>query len=394
MNISKISSSVYYIGVDDHKTRLFESLWPLPHGVSYNSYIVKGEKTALIDTVEAHCSSEYLDHIHALGVTPDYLVVNHMEPDHSGAMTALAAEYPHMKIVGNRLTLGMIRGFYPEICSGRFVEVQDGEVLSLGGGIDLSFHTIPMVHWPETMATYLASEGVLFSGDAFGTFGALNGRVLDTEIDATEMYFDEMYRYYACIVAKYAAPVQKALAKLHGIDIKKICSTHGPVWSGEAGRVIAQYDAMSSGEAQRGVTVVCGSMYGHTWQTAQVLAGTMEAQGITVRLHDASRTDLSFILADIWRYKGLLIGSATYNASVLPPIQALLSALEMRGLSRRVAAAFGNYTWAPAAAQKIDTALRNLGLDMAAYPVQVKMTPQEADISRLRTLAQSLAGRL
>lgn len=392
MNSRKISPNVWHIGVDDHKTQLFESLWPLPYGVSYNSYVVKGERTALIDTVEEHFTDEFFAHLDQAGVSsPSYLIVNHMEPDHSGSLPALAARFPDMTIVGNALTIGMIKGYYPEVDSSRLMTVKDGEEIDLGG-TTLSFHTIPMVHWPETMVTYIKETGVLFSGDAFGTFGALNGAVLDADINDITPYINEMYRYYACIVAKYAEPVQRALAKLKPITLNMVCPTHGPVWEKHIDKVIGLYDTLSSHRADKGVVLVYGSMYGHTREMANIIHDELAAIGTTAKVYDASRTDLSFVLADIWKYDALIVGSPTYNASVLPPIQALLSALEMRGLRNRRTAAFGNFTWASAATAKIRDAFSRLGLDEAAEPVTVKMKPTQADHEMLRRMTHEITG--
>lgn len=394
MNTCRISERVYYIGVDDHTTPLFESLWRLPYGVSYNSYVVKGEKTALVDTAPESFFEEYAAHIAELGVeSPDYLIVNHMEPDHSGAMPMVAARFPQMKIVGNALTVGQIKGFYPEIDPSRLVAVKDGEELDLGLGMCLTFHTIPMVHWPETMATFFKAEGVLFTGDALGTFGALDGKVLDTEIECKERVFDEMYRYYACIVAKYAPAVQRALAKLAPLDAQTVCTTHGPVWTSQGllPEVLDQYDRMSSWKAARGAVVAYASMYGHTASMARTVAEKMASEGMPVALHDLSRTDLSVVLADIWKYDTLIVGSPTYNASVMPPVGALLSALELRQLKGRRVAAFGNYTWASVATKKIADTFVRLGLDMVCEPVDVKMRPTASEIDSLRSLATAAA---
>ena len=221
MAITEILPGIHYVGVNDRTTTRFEGLWSLPCGVSYNSYLVVGEKIALIDTVEESFGSRLFENIReAIGDRRiDYLVVNHMEPDHSSSIAALRLRYPELQIVGNAKTIQMIGGYYG-ICSG-MLEVKEGDRLDLGGGKSLTFHLIPMVHWPETMVSWLAEEGVLFSGDAFGTFGALDGGITDSQVD-TERYWDEMRRYYACIVGKYGAPVQKALQKLGGLEIRTI----------------------------------------------------------------------------------------------------------------------------------------------------------------------------
>ena len=226
--LKEIADKVYYVGVNDRQKALFENMWPLPYGVSYNSYIIKDEKIALIDTVDFCYTELYLSKIRAiLGNHPiDYLIVNHMEPDHSASIRAIREYYPQVKIVGNSKTIGMIEGFYG-ICD-NFCEIKDGDTLSLGNK-NLKFYMTPMVHWPETMMTYCVEDKTLFSGDAFGCFGTIDGGIIDTEMN-TERYWNEMYRYYSNIVGKYGNPVQTALKKLRGIDIGMICTTHGPVW--------------------------------------------------------------------------------------------------------------------------------------------------------------------
>ncbi len=253
-----------------HHHPLRRAFWSLPSGVSYNSYLVIGEKIALIDTVEEAFGSRLFENIReVIGERKiDYLVVNHMEPDHSSSIAALRLRYPDLRIVGNAKTLQMIEGYYG-IGTGT-VEVGEGSTLDLGGKV-LSFHLIPMVHWPETMVTWYADEGVVFSGDAFGTFGALDGGITDSQVEP-ERYWDEMRRYYACIVGKYGVPVQKALQKVGGLPIRTICPTHGPVWQREIPRVVDLYDRLSRYEGEPGAVIAYGSMYGNTEQMAERIA--------------------------------------------------------------------------------------------------------------------------
>lgn len=384
------------MGVDDHTTTLFESLWPLPAGVSYNSYLVKGAATALIDTAEIHTLPEFLTRLRQHDVnTIDYLIVNHMEPDHSGLIPELKRLYPDMKIVGNALTVSMINCYYGITDSDAFLTVKDGDTLDLGNGRVLSFHTVPMVHWPETMVTYLACDQLLFSGDAFGTFGALNGAVTDTMIGDVDIYFREMRRYYACIVAKYATPVQNALAKLGSLPLKYICSTHGPVWCDQASRVIEEYDRLSRSITEPGVVIVYGSMYGNTAQMAEVIASQLSEKGVNnIKVYNAATTDLSFILADIWKYNGLIIGAPTYNASIFPPVKNLLEALKLRGLKDHVAGAFGSFTWASVACKQIASTLAEMGLALTGEPVEMKMSLTPDTESKLRSMADAVASKI
>ena len=278
MNITEILPGIHYVGVNDRTTTRFEGLWSLPQGVSYNAYLVADEKVALIDTVEEGFGSRLTENIReAIGDRKiDYLVINHMEPDHSSSVRALRMLYPDIRIVGNAKTLQMLQGFYG-IDTGT-LEVKEGDSISLGSKT-LSFYMAPMVHWPETMVTWCAEAGTLFSGDAFGTFGAIDGGITDSQVDPSR-YWDEMRRYYACIVGKYGGPVQKALAKVRGLNPTTICSAHGPVWQREIPQVIDVYDRLSRYEGEPGVVIAYGSMYGNTEQMAETVARGLAAAGV------------------------------------------------------------------------------------------------------------------
>ena len=370
--MQKINNGIYYIGVNDRTTALFESMWPLPNGVSYNSYIIDDEKVAVVDCVGADFFEEYLQNIRAvIGSRPvDYIIVNHMEPDHSGALQLFRQFYPGAKIVGNKKTLEMVGGYYGVLREDD-VAVGDGSQLELGAHT-LTFSLIPMVHWPETMATYDKTTGTLFSGDAFGCFGALNGTVLDGEMDA-DPYFPEMCRYYSNIVGKYGAPVQRALKKLSPLDIKMICPTHGPVWTEGISRVVSEYDRMSRYEAAEGLTVAYASMYGNTRRMAEsVAAGAAKAGIRNIRVFDAARTPLSVILESVFTYKGLAIGATTYNGGTNPAVRALLEAIELRVVKNRVFGAFGSFTWAGKAAGNISEFGEKMGFTAPSAPVELK----------------------
>ena len=388
--MQKLTDNIYYIGVTDRTTALFEGLWPLPAGVSYNSYLIDDEKTAVIDCVGPEIFEEHLANMRSVlgNRTVDYIVVNHMEPDHSGALALFRQFYPQARIVGNKKTISMLEGYYG-IDGADCIAVADGTTLELGRHT-LSFHLVPMVHWPETMVTYDSTSGTLFSGDAFGCFGALNGTVLDTETDI-EPYFPEMRRYYSNIVGKYATPVQNALKKLAAINIKMICPTHGPVWTEAAGRVIAEYDRMSRYEAAEGAVVVYASMYGNTRQMAEEVARGLSEAGIRkIVVHDAARTPLSFILSDIFTYKGLAIGATTYNGDVNPAVKAVLEAVKLREVKHRAMAAFGSFTWAGKAAKTISDFADNMGYTQPAHAVEMKQGFNPAAAKSCRTLGKAL----
>ncbi len=400
MNLKEIQPDVFYCGVNDRTSALFEGLWPLPNGVSYNSYLVRGpEKTALIDTVHEATSPEFF---HSLGVSGsasdervkiDYLIVNHMEPDHSGAIPLLLRAYPDLKIVANRVAIGMIKSFYgitqPEV----FLEIKDGDTLSLGEGMELKFFLTPMVHWPETMMTWLEARRMLFTGDAFGTFGALDGGIVDDEID-TELYRAEMYRYYSNIVGKYGVPVQRAMAKVLPLGAEWICPTHGPVWHSHITEAVSLYDRLSRQDWEEGVTVIYGTMYGNTAEAADAIARRLKERGVkTVKVHNASHSSMSEIISDAYRYKGLIVGSPTYNAGLFPPIETFMKAMELREVKGKVFACFGNYAWAPAATKILSDRGTAMGWDYAGS-FTVKMAMDSSAYDSAAGVADAVAERL
>ena len=356
--MKKISDRIFYVGVNDDDKVLFEGLWPLPVGVSYNSYIVKDEKIALIDTVESGFEEEFLSNIDEVveGRMIDYLIVNHMEPDHSSLIALMLERYPQLMIVANSKTVPMLQGYYG-VPQEKVLIMGEGESLNLGT-CSLRFHMIPMVHWPETMVTWLDEEGTLFSGDAFGTFGSIDESVVDEE-DTFEEFRDEMMRYYSNIVGKYGNPVQSALKKLSGLEIKRICSTHGPVWEKNIAEVVGLYDKMSRYEAERGVCIVYGSMYGNTAAAADALAMELEALGVPYAIHDlagnnAGELGVSGALRDVFKYDTIVVGSPTYNNGIYPPVETFMKALQSRLIKGKRFYAFGSYTWSGASVKLLN----------------------------------------
>ena len=369
---TEIAKDIYYVGVNDRIKHKFENMLPLPYGVSYNSYLSVDEKVALVDTVEISFGDVFIDKIQSQlrDRQIDYLIINHMEPDHSGSLSLLRKYYPNVTLVGNKKTLEMVQGYYG--IDDNTLEVSDGEILKLGTHV-LQFHLTPMVHWPETMMTYDESEKVLFSGDAFGCFGTLDGGVIDSEMNL-DKYWDEMYRYYANIVGKYGAPVQKALQKLTPLDIKIICSTHGPVWKEQTSKAVDIYDQLSRYEAKEGVVVVYGSMYGNTERMAEAVAQGLVQNGIrNVVMHNVSVSDASVILRDIFKYKGLIIGSPTYCNDLYPEIHSLLTKIEIRQVKKRNFAFFGSYSWAGITNKKLAEFGEKMKWRMIDFTVEEKM---------------------
>ena len=387
--MKRLSERIFYIGVNDDTKTLFEGLWPLPFGVSYNSYIVAGAKVALIDTVEHDFEGEFLDNIReAIGDrTIDYLIVNHMEPDHSSLTAYMLEKHPEMKIVANAKTVPMLKGYY-DVPEERIMVMKDGDSLSLGD-CELRFYMVPMIHWPETMVTWLADEGTVFSGDAFGTFEAVNANVVDSE-GTFESFRDEMIRYYSNIVGKYGTPVQTALKKLSGLDIKRICSTHGPVWENSVAEVVSLYDKLSRYEVERGVCIAYGSMYGNTAAAAEALAEELRKIGVPCAVHDLAGNvnpglGVSGALRDAFKYDTIVAASPTYNNGIFPPVETFMKALQSRLVKGRRFYALGSYTWAGssvnllnAMAQSMDFQVLGPGLSFAqAY------TPEKCNVTEI-----------
>ena len=366
--MKKISERIFYVGVNDDDKVMFEGLWPLPLGVSYNSYLVVGDKVALIDTVESGFEDEFIGNINeAIGDRPiDYLVVNHMEPDHSSLISYMLERYSSLVILANAKTLPMLKGYH-NVSEERVQIVAEAEDVSLGG-CSLRFYMAPMVHWPETMVTWLEEEGTLFSGDAFGTFGAVDGQIVDDD-DTFEIFRDEMMRYYACIVGKYGNPVQTALKKLSGLDVRRICSTHGPVWEHNVPAVVALYDKMSRYEVERGVCIAYASMYGNTAAAADALAMELDALGVPYAIHDlagnnAGELGLSGALRDVFKYDTIVVGAPTYNNGIFPPAETFMKALQARLIKGRRFYAFGSYTWAGASVRQLNELAASLNFEV------------------------------
>lgn len=391
--MKEIANQIYYVGVNDRQKTLFENMWPLPYGVSYNAYLIVDEQTVLIDTVDVCYSDLFLKKVaEALqGRTLDYLIVNHMEPDHAGSIRLLRQQYPDVKIVGNTKTFGMLAGFHG-ITDGLY-EVKEGDTLNTGAH-QLSFYMAPMVHWPEVMVTYDATDKILFSADAFGSYGTLDGAVVDKDMDCSH-YWDEMVRYYANIVGKYGNPVQRALQKLSALEIKTICSTHGPVWQEHVAKAVGIYDRLSRYEAEDGVVILYGSMYGHTEQMAEVIASALADNGVKrIVMHNVSKTPASYILADVFRYKGIIVGSPTYSNQLFPEVEAVLSKIELREVKNRLFGYFGSFSWAGAAVKRLAAFGEKMKWETVGTPAEQKQGMTAADYAACYALGETMAKKL
>lgn len=389
-------ADIHYVGVNDRHKDIFEALWPLPYGVSYNSYIIADDKVALIDTVEVDFFSQFIDNIHSVigDRDIDYIIVNHVEPDHSGSLALIKKYYPNAVIVGNKKTFEMVRGYYNVGNNDDTLEVKHGDTLSLGKH-ELAFSMIPMVHWPETMATLDTTAHVLFSGDAFGCFGALNGGIIDEDMNC-DVYWGEMQRYYSNIVGKYGVPVQQALKKLAGAQIDYICSTHGPVWHKHIDRVMAEYNRLSLYQTEPGIVIAYGSMYGNTERAAEIIARAASRAGVkNIVMHDVSRSNHSYILRDVFNYRALILGAPTYNNGLYPQMDMLLTELAGRNIKNHLLGVFGSCTWAGQAVKKImECNESKLGFEVVGVPAEIKQSVNADSQVALEALGTVMAERL
>lgn len=389
----KIKDDLHYIGVNDRETHLFEGLWPLDYGVSYNSYLIDGEKTALLDTVKITKVDSFLVKIkNILQDRPlDYLVVHHMEPDHSGSIKAVVDMYPDVKIVGNKKTQDFLAAFYGVVDN--FVEIKEGDILDLGER-KLQFYMTPMVHWPESMVSFELKDKILFSQDAFGGFGALDGPIFDDEIN-WEFYESETRRYYSNIVGKHSAQVQTALKKLGGLDIQMICPVHGPVWRSNPGKIIEAYDRWSKYETEEGVVIIYGSMYGNTSIMAEAIARILAEEGIkNVKVYDVSKTHASYLINEIWRFKGLILGSCTYNNGLFPPMKDLVNKIQMNNIKNHILGVFGSYSWSGGAVKGLKEFADKCQFDVIEEVAEFKCTPSNEDLEKAAVIAKEMAEKL
>ncbi len=390
-----VTRGIHWVGVNDHQTDLFESLWPLPRGVTYNSYLIDDEKAVLIDTVKAPFMTDLLDRIQEIlgpGRGLDFLVINHMEPDHSGAVKILKKLFPEMKIVGNAKTKDLLESFY--FLTDDLVIMKDGDFLDIGSR-KLQFFTVPMVHWPETMVTWDASTKTLFSCDAFGGFGALDGGLFDDEVDMN-YYEGEILRYFSNIVGRYSPQVQKAIEKIKGLgDIGIVAPSHGPIHRKHPVRIIDLYDRWSRHETECGAVIVFGSMYGNTQKTADAVARAMAEDGIeNMVYHDISRSHVSFIVRDIWRYKALVLASCTYNTMLFPPMNELLDHLLNKKMKNRFLGLVGSYSWSKGALEALQEFAFKGGWQLIDPQVEVKSSPSPEDLAACGQLGKNIAEKL
>ena len=387
--INKVTETVFYVGANDHDVDLFEGQYVVPDGMAYNSYVIKDEKTAVIDTIDKSKTAEWLANVEEAlgGAAPDYLVVQHMEPDHSASIQAFAEKYPETVIVGNKKTFNMIGQFFPTFEIKNRLDVKDGDSLKLGAH-ELIFVFAPMVHWPEVMMTYEPNDKILFSADGFGKFGALDAEDDDWACEAR--------RYYIGIVGKYGAQVQNVLKKAATLDIAVICPLHGPVLTENLGYYIDLYDTWSSYRPEtEGVCICYTSVYGNTKAAAELLAEELKAQGEeTVVVNDLARCDMAEAVEDAFRYDRLVLATTTYNSDIFPFMKEFISHLTERNYQNRTVAFIENGSWAPMAIKTMSKAFENSkDLAIAENNVTVLSALNDKSRAQIKALAAELAAQ-
>lgn len=372
-NVRNVTDDIVWVGASDRRLALFENIFPIPRGVSYNSYVLLDEKTVLLDTVDAGVAGQFFENLEqVLGDRKlDYLVVNHMEPDHCAMIGDIVRRYPEVQVIGNAKTFTMMKQFFGTDFAERAVTVKEGDTLSAGKHT-LHFVMAPMVHWPEAMVTYDETDKVLFSADGFGTFGALNGNIFADEVDFDRDWLDDARRYYTNIVGKYGASVQALLKKAAGLDIAVICPLHGPVWRENLGYILEKYQKWSTYESEdQAVVIMYASMYGNTASAADALAGRLAAKGVKkIAVYDVSNTHVSELISEIFRASHLVFAAPTYNAGIYPVMENLLSDMKALAVQKKTVALMENGTWAATAAKQMREKLSEFK-DMTILDTQV-----------------------
>lgn len=394
-NTRKVTDDIIWVGASDRRLALFENIFPIPRGVSYNSYVLLDEKTVLLDTVDAGVAGQFFENLeHVLGErTLDYLIVNHMEPDHCAMIGDIVRRYPKVQIVGNAKTFGMMQQFFGTAFAEQAVTVKEGDTLNTGKHT-LHFVMAPMVHWPEAMVTYDETDKVLFSADAFGTFGALNGNIFADEINFDRDWLPDARRYYTNIVGKYGASVQALLKKAAGLDIQVICPLHGPVWRENLTYLLDKYQKWSTYEAEeKAVAILYASMYGNTASAADALAGALAERGVeNIAVYDVSNVHVSEAISEIFRVSHLVFATPTYNGGIYPVMENLIADMKALSVQKKTVALMENGTWAASTAKQMREKLSEMK-DMTILDTEISiksaMLPEQS--AELMALAEAIA---
>lgn len=394
----QINNDVFYVGASDRRLALFENIYPIPRGISYNSYLVMDDKTILLDTCDKSVGTQFLENIDFVlnGRSLDYLVVNHMEPDHCALMPEIVLRHPNIKIIGNAKTFAMIKQFFDFDVDSRAIIVKEGDTLSTGRH---TFHFVmaPMVHWPEVMVTYDSTDKYLYAADAFGTFGALNGNIYADEVDFERDWLDDARRYYTNIVGKYGPAVQTLLKKASSLEISAICPLHGPIWRRNCDWFIEKYQRWSTYTPEdKAIVLVYGSIYGNTENTINVLANMLAQKGIkNICIYDASSTHSSIIISESFRCSHLVFASSTYNAGIFPPVETALLDLKAHNMQKRTVALLQNGSWAATSGAQMSKIFEEMK-DMTIITPQtsIKSALKKDQLPELEQLAEKIASEL
>ena len=391
----KVKDDLIYVGGSDRRLSRFENLFPIPKGVSYNSYVLLDEKTVLFDTADESISRQYIENVvHALnGRSLDYMVGQHLEPDHCAMIDDMLRRYPEAKMVCSAKAVGMFAQFYGTDVAARALVVKEGDKLSTGEHT-LHFVMAPMVHWPEVMVTYDEKDKILFSADAFGTFGALAGNIFDDEITFDATWMNDARRYYTNIVGKYGVQVQTLLKKAASLDIEMICPLHGPIWHKDLGLLLEKYQKWSTYEPEdKTVMIAYATMYGNTENAANVLAGMLADKGVkNIAMYDVSETDVSELVAESFRCSHLVLAAPTYNSGIQPKMEAYLSDIKALNLQNRTVAVIDNGTWAATAGKQMIGMLEGMkNMTILENPISIKSALAENQLGALEALADKLA---
>lgn len=391
----KVTEDLYWVGGNDRQIELFENIFPLAKGVSYNSYLLLDEQTVLFDTADYAIGKQFIENVMSVlnGRNLDYIVVNHMEPDHCSLIGELLLHYPDVKIIGNAKTFPMIEQFFSFDLTGKTLTIKEGDTFC-SGKHTFRFIMSPMVHWPEAMMTYDEKDKVLFSADAFGTFNALNGNLFNDELDFNREWLDEARRYYTNIVGKYGPQVQNVLKKASSLDIQMICPLHGPVWRSNLNFIIEKYNLWSRYEPEeKGVMIAYASMYGNTENMAEILAVMLAEAGVkNIHMHNISKTHVSELISDSFKYSHIVLASPTYNNGIYPLMDNYLEDMKALSLQNRTIAVLGNGSWAPQATKLISAKIKEMkNMRLLEASVTIKSSLKEAQLEELNSLSRQIA---
>lgn len=395
--VRKITEDIYFVGGSDRRLSLFENMYPIPNGVTYNAYFIDDAKTAVVDTVDKAVGDLFFENVEHLlgGRALDYVVVNHMEPDHCATLGALCEKHPETKIICSAKAAGLIAQFFKADLEDRIEQKKEGETLDLGKHT-LTFYAAPMVHWPEVTVAYEKTSGILFSADAFGTFGATDGCLFADEADFGEAEYAEARRYYANIVGKYGAQTTALLKKAAGLDIKMLCPLHGPIWRKDFGKFIEKYQLWGTyAPEEQGVLIAYGSVYGGTQNAAEILAAKLAEKGVKVKLYDVAVTHPSYLVAEAFRFSHIVFASSTYNNGIFTPMETLLLDLKAHMLKNRTVALVQNGSWAPQSGKLMREILDGMqNITVLEETVNLRSTVKENNLAEIDALCAALCATM